>query len=97
MYIWEKPVLFTGNLTKNHTFLLERTLNCINGNAIFFINIKWKDNIMFAKKQNNFKSPDLNKMQEVIINARTRIYVEKGLDPEEAKERYLERLENRRA
>ncbi len=51
---------------------------------------------MFAKKQNNFKSPDLNKMQEVIINARTRIYVEKGLDPEEAKERYLERLENRR-
>ncbi|MGC9355191.1 MAG: hypothetical protein ACP5D9_15195 [Mariniphaga sp.] len=51
---------------------------------------------MFDKKQNSFKSPDLHKMQEVIINARTRIYVEVGQDPEEAKERYLERLEARR-
>ena len=51
---------------------------------------------MFDKKQNSFKSPDLQKMQEVIINARTRIYVEEGQDPEEAKERYLERLEARK-
>lgn len=61
------------------------------------INIKRKDNTMFDKKQNSFKSPDLHKMQEVIINARTRIYVEEGQDPEEAKKRYLERLENKRA
>lgn len=52
---------------------------------------------MFEKKQNSFKSPDLHKMQEVIINARTRIYVEAGQDPEEARKRYLERLENKRA
>jgi len=51
---------------------------------------------MFDKKQNNFKSPDVRKMQEIIINARTRIYVETGIDPEKAKERYLERLEARR-
>lgn len=51
---------------------------------------------MFDKKQNSFKSPDLQKMQEVIINGRTRIYVEEGQDPEKAKERYLERLEAKR-
>ena len=52
---------------------------------------------MFDKKQNNFKSPDLHKMQEVIINARTRIYVGTEENPEEAKERYLTRLENKKA
>lgn len=51
---------------------------------------------MFDKKHNSFNSPDLHKMKEVIINSRTRIYIEEGQDPEEAKERYLERLEARR-
>ncbi len=51
---------------------------------------------MYNKKQSDFKSPNLQKMQEVIINPRTRIYVEAGIDPDEARERYLERLEARR-
>ena len=51
---------------------------------------------MSDKKQNNFKSPDLSKMQLVVINEKTRIYIEEGDDPEEAKTRYLERLEFRK-
>ncbi len=47
------------------------------------------------KKQITFKTPDLSKMQEVIIDVRTRIYIDPGADPEEARERYLARLEAR--
>lgn len=50
-------------------------------------------NMMYEKKQMNFKSPDLEKMQEVVINARTRIYIANDADPKEAKERYFSRLE----
>lgn len=46
---------------------------------------------MFEKKQNDFKSPDLTKMQEVVINSRTKIYIPVGADPEEARSRYLEK------
>jgi hypothetical protein len=45
-----------------------------------------------AKKIPEFKSPDLSKMQEVIIDARTRIYIDIGADPVKARERYLERI-----
>ena len=48
---------------------------------------------MYEKKQNTFKSPDLNKLQEVVIDLRTRIYIAAGEDPAKAKERYLSRLE----
>lgn len=47
---------------------------------------------MYERKHQNFPSPDLKKMQEVVINARTRIYIGADEDPEEAKERYLERV-----
>jgi len=41
--------------------------------------------------------PDLSKMQEVIIDFKTRIYIDADADPEEAKKRYRSRLEmNRR-
>jgi hypothetical protein len=48
---------------------------------------------MFEKKQNNFKTPDLSKLQEIVIDARTKIYIAVGADPQEAKNRYLSRLE----
>jgi hypothetical protein len=48
---------------------------------------------MHEKKQNNFKTPDISKMQEVIINARTRIYINMDADPEEARMKYLARQE----
>jgi hypothetical protein len=48
---------------------------------------------MFERKQNNFKTPDLSKLQEVVIDFRTKIYIEVGADPEEAKSRYLSKLE----
>jgi hypothetical protein len=48
---------------------------------------------MQVKSNNNFKTPDITKMQEVIINARTRIYIRMGADPEEARIRYQARQE----
>lgn len=47
------------------------------------------------KKQVIFKSPDLSKMQEVVIDVRTRIYISPDADPEQARVRYLARLESR--
>jgi hypothetical protein len=49
--------------------------------------------IMIDKKQNNFKTPDLSKLQEVIIDTRTKIYIAIGADAEEAKGRYRTRQE----
>lgn len=47
---------------------------------------------MFEKKSNNYKSPNLNDLQEVIIDGRTRIYVSIDEDPKKARERYLSRF-----
>jgi hypothetical protein len=46
---------------------------------------------MFEKKAVVFKSPDLSKLTEVIIDFRTKIYIAPGADIEEARQRYLER------
>ena len=51
---------------------------------------------MSDKRQNGFKSPDLSKLQLVVIDEKTRIYVDIKEDPEKAKQNYLERLENRK-
>lgn len=51
---------------------------------------------MFEKKQNNYKTPDLSKLQEVIIDVKTRIYIAVGADPKEAKSRYFERIGNKK-
>lgn len=48
------------------------------------------------KKQFVFKSPDVSKLQEVVIDLRTRIYIPLGADAEEAKVRYLARNANNR-
>ncbi len=47
---------------------------------------------MYEKKQINHTSPDLAKLQEVVIDVRTKIYIALGADPEEARARYLERV-----
>ncbi len=49
-----------------------------------------KDSI-FEKKQSVFKSPDLNKLQAVRIDHRTKIYIALGADPEEAIKKYFAR------
>jgi hypothetical protein len=46
---------------------------------------------MNDKKHNHFDSPNLNKMQAVIIDRNTTIYIALEADPEEAKERFLSR------
>jgi hypothetical protein len=51
---------------------------------------------MQEKKVSNFKSPDLSKLQEVIIDFRTRLYIDLKADPEEARDRYLSRFAYKR-
>ncbi len=51
-----------------------------------------KGKITFDKKQATFKSPNVAKMQEVIIDEKTRIYIDADADPVEGRKRYLERL-----
>lgn len=48
---------------------------------------------MQDKKQTTFKTPDITKMQEVVINHRTKIYIAMDADPEEARSRYWARQE----
>ncbi len=51
---------------------------------------------MFEKKQNVYKSPDLSKLKEVIIDHKTKIYIDPEADVEEAKNRYLYRMPTKR-
>ena len=46
---------------------------------------------LHEKKQVVFKSPDLNKLQLVVIDHRTKIYIALDADPEEARDRYFSR------
>ncbi len=46
---------------------------------------------MYEKKPVIHKTPDLTKMQAVVIDARTVIYITAGANVKEAKERYLSR------
>lgn len=50
---------------------------------------------MANKKMKEVDSPDVNKLQEVVINLRTKIYIEMGEDPVEAKKNYLSKHGNR--
>jgi hypothetical protein len=50
---------------------------------------------MQERKQNNFKTPDITKMQEVVINPRTKIYIAMGADAEEARSRYWARQDTK--
>ncbi len=47
---------------------------------------------MYEKKPLSTKTPDLSKLQAVVINLRTVIYIEAGADPEEARRRYSARF-----
>jgi hypothetical protein len=47
------------------------------------------------KKQATFKSPDIQKLQEVKIDERTKLYIALDADPEQARKRYLTRLETK--
>lgn len=53
--------------------------------------------MIHEKKIVTFKSPDLEKLQAVVINLRTRIYIAVGADPELARKRYFERLEEKKS
>ena len=50
---------------------------------------------MQERKQTIFKTPDITKMQEVVINPRTKIYIAVGADAEEARSRYWARQDTK--
>lgn len=50
---------------------------------------------MQERKTAVFKTPDISKMQEVVINHRTKIYIAVGADPDEARSRYMARQETK--
>ncbi len=47
---------------------------------------------MSVKKQINFQSPDLNKLQAVLVDFKTTIFIPIGADPVRARNRYLEQI-----
>ena len=47
---------------------------------------------MYEKRPGSFKSPDLSKLQQVVIDGKTKIYIAPGADPEEARSRYLSKF-----
>lgn len=53
--------------------------------------------MIYDKKHTTFKSPDLAKLQAVVIDLKTTIYIEMGDDPGKARKRYFARLEERKS
>lgn len=47
------------------------------------------------KKVNNFQSPDLNKLQAVVVDLKTTIYIPVDADPEKAKHRCLHQMNSK--
>jgi hypothetical protein len=47
---------------------------------------------MSEKKGVNYESPNVNKLQAVVIDHKTTIYIAMDADPVEAKKRYLFRI-----
>jgi putative ubiquitin-RnfH superfamily antitoxin RatB of RatAB toxin-antitoxin module len=60
------------------------------------LSLNERKNLMVEKKQNIYKSPDITKLQEVVIDLKTSIYIPLDADPEEARNRYLERVNRKR-
>ena len=51
---------------------------------------------MNERKQEHFKSPDVTKMQAVVIDRNTTIFITLEQDPEEARNRFISRVGYRR-
>jgi hypothetical protein len=49
-------------------------------------------NSIYDKKLNTYTSPDLSKMQAVIIDIKTVIYIAPGADPKKARSDYFARI-----
>jgi hypothetical protein len=51
---------------------------------------------MSEKKQDHFKSPDVTKLQPVVIDRNTTLYIPMEDDPEEARKKFIARVGYRR-
>ena len=50
----------------------------------------------YLREKKNFKSPDINKMQMVEINQKTKLYIAIGASADEARKRYMEYEEGKK-
>ncbi|MFC2104338.1 hypothetical protein ACFLS4_03185 [Bacteroidota bacterium] len=50
---------------------------------------------MNEKRPHNFQSPDLNKLQVVVVDRKTTIYIPLGADPVKAKNRCLYQMNSK--
>ena len=50
---------------------------------------------MKDKKIKTFQTPDLNKLQGVVVDHKTTIYIPVGEDPVKAKSRYLDKMNSK--
>jgi hypothetical protein len=50
---------------------------------------------MRGKKILNFTSPDLSTLQGVAVDLKTTIFIAKGADPDKAKRKYQEQMNNK--
>jgi hypothetical protein len=51
-----------------------------------------KNQVMSEKKVIHMESPNVNKLQAVVIDHKTTIYIAPDADPVKAKQRYLDRV-----
>ena len=51
---------------------------------------------MYEKKDHVFKSPDVTKLQAIVIDRNTVLYIALDADPEEARARYLARYSQKK-
>jgi len=68
---------------------MQQIHGCFGIRTMTFHLDNYKNRIMIKKIQTNYTSPDIRKLQEVVIDFRTKIYISLSADPEEAKKRYL--------
>ncbi len=52
-----------------------------------------RSNYSHDGKKNAFSSPDVSKMQVVVIDGKTRLYIAMDADPDLARSRYMSRME----
>lgn len=46
-------------------------------------------------RKNNLQSPDLSKLRAVLVDFKTTIFIAKGADPEKARIKYREQMNNK--
>lgn len=69
------------------------TFRLLRPRPLCYGQLKFK--IMSVKKSSTYESPNVNKLQPVEIDKKTTLYIAMDADPEEARRRYLARINHK--